>query len=169
MTPADLVTIDLEGNIMEGERTPTSEKEVHRLIYRQRVDIGAIIHCHSLYATAAACSGSACVPPLTEEMSQLLGGEIPVTKQYVPAERHRELGEEAAGSIADKNAVLLKNHGPVCCGRDICEALLVCKITEKSCRIYMNLSKGFIPVEIEDRYVRSERYRYLHKYGSEKT
>lgn len=169
MTADDLVTVDLEGNIIEGKHTPTSEKEVHRLIYRSREDVGAIIHCHSLYATAAACSGSERIPPLMEEMSQLLGGEIPVTKSYIPAEQHHALGLEAAAAIADKNAVLLKNHGPVCCGRDLSEALLVCKTAEKACSIFLSLSRDTAPVEIGDKFVQSERYRYLYKYGKEKT
>jgi L-ribulose-5-phosphate 4-epimerase len=169
MKPEDIVVIDLEGNRLKGERTPTSEKEVHRQIYLKREDIQAIIHSHSLYATAAACSNVNIVPPLTEEMSQLLGGGIPVTERYVPAEQHYELGREAAKIIAELNAILLKNHGPVCCGRDLEEALLTCRITEKACQIFLSLNNTIRSVEIPDEYVHSERYRYLYKYGKENT
>ena len=44
----DMVTIDLEGNVTEGFRSPTTEKEVHRLIYRARKDVGAIVHFHQI-------------------------------------------------------------------------------------------------------------------------
>ena len=169
MSPEDMVVIDMDGEKVQGSRKATSEKEAHRLIYRQRDDIKGIIHCHSLYATAAACANFDRVPPLMEEMSQLLGGEIPVTKRYVPAEQHHELGLEAAGTIADKNAMLLKNHGPVCCGRDLNEALLVSRVVEKACRIFLTLKKDLSPAEIESRFVKSERYRYLYRYGKENT
>ncbi len=169
MQPDDIVVIDMEGNRVEGERTPTSEKEVHRLIYRQREDINAIVHCHSLHATAAACAGLNEVPPLMEEMSQLLGGAIPVTAQYVAAERHHELGTAAAAAIGDRSAVLLRNHGPVCCGRDMDEALLVCRVAEKACQIFLLVSPELKPERIDEASVQSERYRYLYKYGRENT
>lgn len=169
MSPEDMVVIDMDGKKVKGSRNATSEKEVHRLIYRQRDDIKGIIHCHSLYATAASCANLDRVPPLFEEMSQLLGGEIPVTKQYVPAEQHHKLGLEAAGTIADKNAVLLKNHGSVCCGRDLDEALLVSRVVEKACRIFLTFKKDLSVAEIECKFVKSERCRYLYKYGKENT
>lgn len=169
MTPEDIVVINLDGGKVEGGRKPTSEKEVHRLIYGERDDIKGIVHCHSLHATAAACANFDRVPPLLEEMSQLLGGEIPVTKQYVPAEQHHELGLAAANVIADKSAVLLKNHGSVCCGRNLDEAILVSQVVEKVCQIFLLLNKDVTPAEIDDRFVKSERYRYLYKYGKENT
>lgn len=169
MVPEDMVVIDMEGNKTGGERNPTSEKEVHRIIYREREDIRGIVHCHSLYATAAACAGVGIVPPLMEEMSQLLGGGVPVTKRYVPAEQHHELGLETAKTIGDKNAVLMRNHGPVCCGRDIEEAILVSRVVEKACRIYLLLNRDTSPEPIEEQFVKSERYRYLYKYGKENT
>jgi L-ribulose-5-phosphate 4-epimerase len=167
MAPEDMVVIDMDGNKTDGNSNPTSEKEVHRLIYREREDIRGIVHCHSLYATAAACAGFGAIPPLMEEMSQLLGGGVPVTKRYVPAEQHHELGLETAKTIDDKNAVLMRNHGPVCCGRDIEEAVLVSRVVEKACRIYLLLKRDASPETIEEQFVKSERYRYLYKYGKE--
>jgi L-fuculose-phosphate aldolase len=163
----DMVTIDMEGNVLDGSRTPTSERDVHRLIYRKRPDIGAIVHCHSDYACAASCLGAP-IPPLIEEMSQLLGGGIPCTRRYVPAGRHRELGEEAAAAIGSATAVLLKNHGPVCCGKDLEEALLACLVVEKAAKIFLALRGGGRPRSIERRHVASERHRFLTTYGKEK-
>jgi len=168
MTPEDIVVIDMSGNKISGERNPTSEKEVHRQIYNKRNDIGGIIHSHSLYATAA-CVGTYGVPPVTEEMSQLLGGAIPITDRYVPAEQHQLFGRTAAEAISDKNAVLLRNHGPVCCGRDISEAILTARVVEKACRIYLTLNPTNVIHIIDDEYVASEHYRYVYKYGKENT
>jgi L-fuculose-phosphate aldolase len=167
LTPDDFVVIDLDGNVVSGHRTPTSEKEVHRLIYRNRPDIGAIVHCHSEAACAVASTGKG-IPPLIEEMSQLLGGGIPCTRRYVPAGRHLALGEEAAKTIGTGSALLLRNHGPVCCGKDLDEALLVCLVVEKAARMYLSLGARMKPRPIPKEFVDQERDRFLYKYGKER-
>lgn len=167
LKPEDLLIIDLEGNVIQGHRTPTSEKDVHRLVYKQRPDIGAIVHCHSESACAVSSTGRS-IPPLIEEMSQLLGGGIPCTRKYVPAGRHLALGEEAAKAIGTGNALLLRNHGPVCCGKDLEEALLVCLVVEKAARMYLMLGAGARPRSIQKEFVDQERYRFLYKYGKER-
>ncbi len=167
MKPDDMVVIDLEGNIIEGNNNPSSEKEVHRLIYVRRKDVGAVVHCHSVFATAASCIGKP-IPPIVEEMSQLIGGEIPCTSVYIPAGHHTELGKEVAASIKDKNAVLIRNHGPVGCGKSLDEALLVCQVLEKAAVMYISLCRPLYPLVIVDDFVKDERYRYVNKYGKEK-
>lgn len=169
MQPEDMVVIDMEGNKVEGERNPTSEKEVHRQIYIVREDVKAVIHAHTAKAMAVSASRIDEVPCMVEEMSQLLGGAIPIAEEYVPAEQHFELGKAAAKAIGQKNGVILKNHGPVACGRDIEEAVLAAKVVEKACEIYLSAADKHLITEIPKRYVDSERYRYLYTYGKEKT
>lgn len=168
MRSEDLIVLNLDGTVVEGSRTPTSEKEVHRQIYLKRDDIGAIIHAHTQKAMTVSALPINYVPCIVEEMSQLLGGRIPLTRQYISAEQHLELGIGASESISDKSGVILRNHGPVACGRDLREAALTVKVMEKACAIY--LDAGGRPVrEIAAKYVQSERYRFLYKYGHENT
>ena len=148
MTPESLVVIDLEGNIVEGTNHPTSEKEVHR----QAVSVRKIRE----------------VPCLVEEMSQLIGGGIPITPQYVPAEQHFQLGTAAAENIGNRNGVILRNHGPVAVGRNPEEAVLMVEVIEKACEIFLDQGQMFY-APIPQCYIDSERYRYLYKYGNEKT
>lgn len=169
MKPEDLVLIDLQGNRIQGERTATSEKEVHRQIYLVRPEIGAVIHAHTKKAMAVSATHTREVPCMVEEMAQLLGGTIPVAKQYIPAKQHFELGKLAAETIGDKNGVILPNHGPVACGKDLEEAALVVKVMEKACEIYLSVLGKMAIQEIPQQFVESERYRYLHTYGKEKT
>lgn len=169
MQPQDMVVINTQGEKVEGDRNPTSEKEVHRQIYLAREDVGAVIHAHTVKAMAASASRIDEVPCMVEEMSQLLGGAIPLAEEYVPAQQHLELGVAAAKAIGDKNGVILKNHGPVACGRDLEEAVLVAKVIEKACEIYLSASAKHLVTEIPKRHVESERYRYLYTYGKEKT
>ena len=168
MTPEDIVIIDLDGNRVEGERNPTSEKEVHRQIYLAREDVGAVIHAHTPYAMAASAGKICEVPCLVEEMSQLLGGGIPVTETYVPAEQHARLGEIAAKTMGAHNGVILRNHGPVAAGRNLEDALLACQVVEKACQIYAAARvEPLLP--IPEQAVQSEHYRYFTTYGHENT
>ena len=168
MLPEDIIVLNLEGSVVEGSRTPTSEKEVHRQIYLKRDDIKAVIHAHTRKAMAVSVLPVPSVPCMVEEMSQLLGGKIPLTKQYIAAEQHLQLGLSAAEAIGDKSGVILRNHGPVACGRNLKEAVLTTKVLEKACAIYLDVNNRPIR-EIPVKYIESERYRFLYKYGHEKT
>jgi L-ribulose-5-phosphate 4-epimerase len=169
MTPEDMVVINMNGDKVEGERNATSEKEVHRQIYLIREDVGAIIHAHTPEAMALSVTHINEVPCVVEEMSQLLGGSIPLTKEYVPAEQHILLGKAAAEAIGDRNGVLLRNHGPISCGKDLAEAVLVARVIEKASKIYLSLLGQLKIQEIPHKYVESERHRFLYTYGKEKT
>ena len=164
----DFVVIDLEGNKVEGSRTPTSEKEVHRQIYLVRDDIKAVIHAHTQKAMAVSALPISSVPCMVEEMSQLFGGKIPLSRQYIPAEQHQSLGRGAAEVIEDKNGLIQRNHGPVACGRNLSEAALTVDVMEKACAIYLDIINRPIK-EIPSRFVQSERERFLFKYGHENT
>lgn len=166
MKPEDMVIIDLEGNKLEGFRNPTSEMQIHRLIYCARKDVGAVVHCHPIYASAICATGEG-IPPILEEMTQLLGGQIPSTRRYIRAGEHLELAQEAVACLGDKNAVLLMNHAPVCCGRDLKEALTCCRIVEKAAACYLSIKGKFQVKAIPDDLVNAERERYLYKYGHE--
>jgi L-fuculose-phosphate aldolase len=166
LTAEDLVTVSLDGSVLDGSRLPSSEMEVHRQIYRARADVGAIVHTHSLYATAVSCM-QRIIPVIVEEQSQVIGGEIRCTR-YVPAGQHRRLGEEVARTLGQSNAVLLANHGIVSCGRSLEEALFACRIVERAAQMYLLAVAAGGPVPIPTEYVISERDRYLNRYGTDK-
>ncbi len=167
LRPEDLVIVDLEGNKIQGERNATSEMHVHRLIYVNRPDIGAVIHYHPVYGSAM-CASNEGIPAIFEELSQVIGGSVPITKSYINAGSHLELAKEAATALGEKNAVLIRNHAPVCGGRDLEEAKTACLVVEKAAKCYMALKAGFPDFTvIPDELVASERHRYLHTYGHE--
>lgn len=163
MEPEDLVVLAPDGTVVSGFRLATSERELHRGIMNRRSDVGAIIHAHSPYAMAAAATGAG-IPPISEEICQMFGGEIPITEHFVPSEQHVALGEEVTRSIGDKNAVLIRNHGPVCCGADLESAKLCCQVVEKAAMMYLLLrNSGYCPVE--EPWVTAGREYFLHGYG----
>lgn len=163
MRPDDLVVLAPDGSVVSGHRLATSERELHRGIMNARADVGAIIHFHSTFAMAAAATGED-IPPLSEEMCQLIGGSIPITKHFVASEKHLELGMEATRCIGQKNGLLLRNHGPVACGRTLDEAKVCCQVIEKSAQMYLMLrNSSFFPVE--EQWVEAGRNYFLYGYG----
>jgi L-fuculose-phosphate aldolase len=162
ITPDDMMTVADDGSVLDGHRIPSSETSVHRLIYRARPDVGAVLHTHSFYATALSCL-HVDIPVIVEEQSQVVGDEIRCTN-YVPAGQHEKLGEEVARALGKSNGVLLANHGVVACGRTIDEALFVTQVVERVA--HMRLLTGGAAVPIPDEFVRSERERWLYKYGT---
>jgi len=161
---SDFVTVSNDGAVLSGHRLPSSEAELHRALYNKKADIGAVIHSHSPYATAVSCLQKT-IPPFVEDLVQIIGGEIKCTR-YVPAGQHKKIAEEAANTIGNVNAVLLANHGVICCGRDLDEAYVACQIVEKAALIMLVAGPTGKVIGIPDEFVRSERNRFLYKYGT---
>ena len=161
---SDFVVVSMDGNVVAGHRLPSSETEIHRAVLNKKGGVGAIIHSHSPYATAVSCLHRT-IPPFVEDLAQIIGGQVNCTR-YVPAGQHRKIAEEVASTIGEENAVLLANHGVLCCGRDLDEAFVVSQILEKAA-LMMLASAALGPViPIPDEFVRAERNRFLYKYGT---
>lgn len=164
LMPEDMVTVALDGTVIDGKRLPSSETSVHRLIYAVRPDVGAVLHTHSYHAAAASCLHQT-IPVIIEEQSQVIGDEIRCTS-YVPAGQHEALGHEVARVLGQSNGVLLANHGTLSCGRNLAEALFTMQIVERICGMWLLAKAAGDPFPIPDVHVRSERERYLYKYGT---
>ncbi len=129
----DILIIDMEGNIIEGNRNPSVEKHMHLSIYREREDVNAIIHAHSIYSTVLS-SLNMSIPAIFEEFVPYIGGEVLCAK-YGEAGTE-ELAEEVLTALEEKNAVLLANHGNLCCGSHLDGVYTVLKYLERGAQIY---------------------------------
>ena len=111
MTENDVVLIDYDGNLIQGDKKPSSEKILHSEIYTKRDDINAIIHCHCPLITAFAVAGLPIKKPILPDFA-LYYDEIPLVPYFCPSSI--ELAT-SVGEAFDKgnNAVLLQNHGVV--------------------------------------------------------
>lgn len=128
----------------------------------KRSDVRAIIHSHSPYATAVSCLHQS-IPVFVEDMAQIIGGEVRCTR-YIPAGQHKEIAAEVGNTIGEENAVLLANHGVLCCGRDLEEALVASQILEKAALMMLAAGGAGKMFPIPEDLVKSERYRFLYKY-----
>ena len=130
----DIVTLDFERNVLEGERKPSTEAGMHIGVYKARPDVGAVVHTHSVYASAVASVRKA-IPPFLDEMVLVLGGGIEVAEYGMPGSE--ELAHNAVAALGKKNAVLLANHGPLCCGKDLESALENAGLVERVAKIFI--------------------------------
>lgn len=134
LTVDDILVIDFEGDPVEGEGVPSSETLAHLAVYQVRTDVGAVIHTHSIYASALAVAGME-IPPLLDEQVVTLGGSVPVTEYAMAGSQ--ELADRACAALGESKAVLLRNHGVLGVGADLAEAASVCELVERLARIYV--------------------------------
>lgn len=132
MTLDDLVVVDLEGEIVEGGRPPTTEKALHLACLRAHADIGAVIHSHAVFSTMFAITRQP-IPCVIEEVDVYVGGDVPVAEYRLTGSP--ELGEEVARHVADRGAVLMANHGLLTVGRDVADAMKVAHLVERTAKI----------------------------------
>ncbi|MDG1943098.1 MAG: class II aldolase/adducin family protein [Halioglobus sp.] len=132
MTLGDLVVTDISGNVLEGEKTPTTEKSLHLDCLRKHQDIGAVMHCHAMFATMFAIVRQP-IPCVIEEFDVYVGGDVEVADYKMTGSD--ALGEEVSDRIADKGAVLMANHGLLCVGKDPVDVLKVAKLVERTAQI----------------------------------
>lgn len=133
MEPNDILIINLEGKVIEGERNPSVEKHLHLGIYKEREDVNVIIHSHGIYSTILSTLNLS-LPPVMEELVPYLGGEV-VCSEYGEA-GSEELAENVKTSLEERNAVILANHGSLCCGSHLEGAYTVLKYLERGSKIY---------------------------------
>lgn len=134
----DLVTLDLAGEKLAGDRQPSSEYRLHVAIYAARDDAQAIVHTHSTHALALSMSASPReLPAITEEMEVLVKGVVPIAP-YIPAGT-QELADRAADILKGipSKALILARHGVVGFGETLEEALLICQLVEKAAQIHL--------------------------------
>jgi L-fuculose-phosphate aldolase len=162
LAPADLVLVDLEGQILEGKRKPSSELLLHLAIYRHRKDIKAVVHTHSIYASAYSALRKP-IPPLLEDFAQVIGGWVEVAPYALPGTK--ELAENAVKTLGDKGAVLLANHGVVGVGPELAEAYKACLLVEKTAQIGLAAKVLGDPFILSDDEVKWMREVYLTSYG----
>jgi L-fuculose-phosphate aldolase len=132
MTLDDLVIVDLEGTVVQGTRSPTTEKDLHLSALRRYPELGCVIHTHAVYATMFALAHEP-IPAVIEEVVVYVGGDVPCCEYKGTGSR--ELGDEVAAHLADRGAALLANHGLVTCGPSPEKALHNAALVERTAKI----------------------------------
>jgi L-fuculose-phosphate aldolase len=132
MTLDDLVVVEGDGTVVEGTRSPTSEKDLHLATLARYPELGAVIHTHAVFATMFALAREP-IPAVIEEVVVYLGGDVPCCEYKGTGTA--DLGAEVAARLADRGAALLANHGLVTCAASPERALHNAALAERTAKI----------------------------------
>ena len=166
--PEDVVITDLDANIVDGDKKPSSEWGLHTTFYRHKPHARAVVHTHSMYCTTFAVLGQ----PIRSVHYVIGHAGVP----EVPCAPYRtfgtlELAEAAIEVCGKSDAVLLGNHGLVTCGKDIKSAYgLACKMEYSAELQYRAMCIG-TPNVLSDEQMAEvmERFKTYGQPGSKKT
>jgi L-fuculose-phosphate aldolase len=134
MLPDDIQVVNAWGETVEGNLTPSTETRLHIAIYQSRKDIKAVMHTHSVFASAVSVTGES-IPPVMEDQVAVLGGEIKLARHAFSGTQEQIDGVIKA--LENRNAALLPNHGAVGIGRTLPDTLTACQLIEKTAKIFL--------------------------------
>ena len=160
---ADICLSDLNGKILAGDRTLTSELLLHLEIYKANPKARAVVHCHPPYATAFAIVGK--IPPngLIPEYEVFIG---PAAVAPYETPGTQAFAETILPFVHEHNTILLKNHGVVCWADTVTHAEWLCEIMDTYCRTYLIAKQigeplGVIPDDKIDDILRRKQWMGL--------
>ncbi|MEW6723805.1 MAG: class II aldolase/adducin family protein [Bacillota bacterium] len=162
MEPGDICLLRPDGQQVEGERRPSTEVPMHLAFYRERPDVGGIVHTHSTYATCFAALNRP-IPAVVATVPSVAGDEIPVCP-YLPAGTE-ELGRAAIQAMGEWRAVLLANHGVVAVGNNVFAAYNTAQVVEHAAKVYHACLAVGEPHLLSGEQCRRAREHFVRNYG----
>ena len=162
MVPEDILVVDLEGNIIDGERKASVDTEALLYIYKNMPQVNAVIHTHQPYATGLGLVMDE-LPCNLSTMANATEGPVAVAEYGDPGSL--SMGVEAVKAIGDRLAVVLKHHGVIAVGRDLRQALFSCVYLEEAAKtVSVALSTG-MPMATMTQEQIDEAVAVFHRYG----
>jgi L-ribulose-5-phosphate 4-epimerase len=173
MKARDMVVIDLDGNIIEGDMKPSSDTPTHLELYRSFKHINGVVHTHSEWATswAQACRD---VPSYGTTHADYFYGDIPctrsLTKEEIQKDYELNTGKVIVETLLKKNykplempGIIISNHGPFTWGKSASEAVHNAKVVEEVCKMAFRTEKLNQTVRKIDDHLLDKHY--LRKHG----
>jgi L-ribulose-5-phosphate 4-epimerase len=164
LTPEAMVVCDLDGALVDGRHTPSSDTAAHAYVYRHMPEIGGVVHTHSTYATAWAARGEP-IPCVLTMMADEFGGDVPVGPFALIGDDSigRGLVETLRGSRSP--AVLMAGHGPFTVGKDGTAAVKAAVMVEEVARTVHIARQLGEPHALDPADIDSLYARYQSAYG----
>ncbi|WP_339180084.1 L-ribulose-5-phosphate 4-epimerase [Oceanobacillus sp. FSL W7-1293] len=173
MEASDMVVVDLDGKVVEGELNPSSDTPTHAVLYKHFPEIGGIVHTHSTWATIWAQAGLD-VPAMGTTHADTFYGAVPCARFLTQEEIDRgyeietghviiETFEERGLDVLAVPGVLLHGHAPFTWGKDIQSAVMNSVVLEEVAKMNLfsrelNSFAKELPQRILDKH-------YLRKHG----
>lgn len=175
MTEEDMVVIDLDGNIVEGDLKPSSDTPTHLALYRAYNEIGGVVHTHSEWATSWAQAGND-IPCYGTTHSDYFYGNIPCTRKLtdeeINGEYEFETGNVIIETLRERNykplempGVIVYNHGPFTWGKSPKEAVHNARVLEEISKMAFRTEELNRTVKPIDKTLLDKHY--LRKHGTE--
>ena len=158
MTADQVVLVSLDSGLpMDSKLRPSGELPTHLAVYRNRQDVGAVVHTHAPYVSTLSVLRRP-LPPIIDEMIVYFGGTIEVADYAFTGTG--DLGANVVRALGDRAGVLLSNHGNLCVGRDLAEALHVALTMESTARVYIESLRTGDPVVLPEEALTAGRAMY---------
>lgn len=163
LTADDMVLCDLDGNLLEGSYSPSSDTAAHAYVYKNMPEVGGVVHTHSNYACGFAAVGQP-IPCVLTAIADEFGGEIPLGPFAI-------IGDDSIGrGIVEtlrghrSRAVIMQNHGVFAIGKDSEEAVKSAVMTEDNAKsVFIAKQLGeLIPIEQENVDRLFDRYQNIY-------
>lgn len=162
LQPEEITLVNVfTGEIVDSKLAASYELPMHLVIYRARPDVGAIVHTHAPSVTALSVVRKP-LPPVIDEMMMYFGGTIEVTDYAFTGTE--DVGTNVIHALGDRTGVILANHGNVCVGRDLTQALHVAITMESCARVYVQSLQLGDPVTLPPSSIAAGRRMYEAKY-----
>lgn len=145
-TEEDIVLMTLEGEILEGDKKPSSEYDMHRIFYQKTPHVNSVVHTHSEFATVFACLQEDILP-----LHYIIGS----VGKKIRCCRYETFGtyalaEAAFEAIEEDKGILLGNHGTLAIGSDLADAFSVAKDIEFIAKLYYRARSIGTPVLLNE-------------------
>ncbi|WP_411910644.1 L-ribulose-5-phosphate 4-epimerase [Actinotalea sp. M2MS4P-6] len=164
LTPESMVVCDLDGELVDGTRSPSSDTAAHAYVYRHMPEVYGVVHTHSTYATAWAARGEP-VPCVLTMMGDEFGGDIPIGPFALIGDD--SIGRGIVETLRESRspAVLMQNHGPFTIGKDGKAAVKTAAMVEEVARTVHIARQLGEPIPIAQHHIDSLYARYQNVYG----
>ena len=163
--PEDVVVMNLQGQVVDGKRKPSSEHELHRIFYENREDINAVVHTHSVYCTVLAVLREEL--PASSYLVAFAGGPNVRCGDYASFGT-RELAEITFKAMEGRNAALMANHGLLAGAEDILNAFNIAEQIEGCAEVYVKARMIGKPVILDEKEMETMVDRFRHSYGQKR-
>lgn len=161
---ADMVLCDLDGNLIEGDHSPSSDTAAHAYVYKNMPEVGGVVHTHSNYACGFAAVGQP-IPCVLTAIADEFGGEIPLGPFAIIGDDSIGRGIVETLSGHRSKAVIMKNHGVFAIGEDANAAVKSAVMTEDNAKSVFIAKQLGQPIEIDQADVDRLFDRYQNVYG----
>lgn len=163
LTPENMVIVDMQGKVIEGDHGPSTDTASHLYLYNHRPDVMGVVHTHSTYATAFAAVGQS-IPVCLTAIADEFGCTIPCGG-YARIGGD-QIGEEILRSIGNSPAVLMKQHGVFTVGKTVEKALKAAVMVEDVAKtVWLAKQIGQIE-ELPAEEIAANFDRYQNRYGT---